>query len=71
MGAMYEIHNYAQERQQDLLNDATEVRYAQRFRRLSRAARRADRAERRLTRSWQEAARRRAELTQLVADPWR
>jgi hypothetical protein len=56
------------ERQRTMLAEAAELRSARQVRRLHKAVRRAERAERELTRSWCEAARRRAELTELVGD---
>jgi hypothetical protein len=58
----------AYERQKSMLTTAAEQRNALWLRRIHRAARRAERAERHLSRSWSEAARRRAELSQLAAD---
>jgi hypothetical protein len=61
---------HARQRQQYLIERATAERHAHRVRQLSRATRRAERAERQLSRSWSEAARLRAQLTQLASDPW-
>ena len=49
-----------------MLVAAAEQRHALWVRRVSRAARRAERAERQLSRSWSEAARRHAELSQIA-----
>ena len=54
------------ERQRSMLVAAAEQRHALWVRRVSRAARRAERAERQLSRSWSEAARRHAELSQIA-----
>ena len=56
------------ERQRSMLTTAAEQRNALWLKRINRAARRADRAERQLSRSWCEAARRRAELSQITQD---
>jgi hypothetical protein len=61
---------HARQRQQYLIERAAVERHAHRARQLNRATRRAERAERQLTRSWSEAARLRAQLTQLSLDPW-
>ena len=58
----------AYERQKSMLTSAAEQRNALWLRRIHRAARRAERAERHLSRSWTEAARRNAELSQISAD---
>jgi hypothetical protein len=58
----------AYERQKSMLTSAAEQRNAVWLRRIQRAARRAERAERQLSRSWTEAARRNAELSQISAD---
>jgi len=68
---MYSSLEQARERQQAMLSRAAEQRNVQQLRKLSRARRRAERAERQLTRSWGEAARRRAELARIAADQWR
>jgi hypothetical protein len=54
------------ERQKSMLTTAAEQRHALWLRRVNRAARRAERAERQLYRSWGEAARRHAELSQIA-----
>jgi hypothetical protein len=51
-----------------MLTAAAEERNALWLRRIHRAARRAERAERQLSRSWTEAARRHAELSQIAGD---
>ena len=56
------------ERRKSMLATATEQRNALWLKRISRATRRADRAERQLSRSWCEAARRRAELSEITGD---
>ena len=61
-----DLHAY--ERQKSMLTSAAEHRNALWLRRIHRAARRAERAERQLSRSWSEAARRRAELSQIAGD---
>jgi hypothetical protein len=58
----------AYERQKSMLTSAAEQRNAAWLRRIHRASRRAERAERQLSRSWTEAARRNAELSQISAD---
>jgi hypothetical protein len=58
----------AYERQKSMLTTAAEQRNALWLKRVNRAARRADRAERQLSRSWCEAARRHAELSQIAQD---
>jgi hypothetical protein len=58
----------AYERQKSMLTTAAEERNALWLRRIQRAARRAERAERQLSRSWNAAARRHAELSQIAAD---
>lgn len=63
---MNTMHEQAKLRQQALLSDAAEHHDAHQARRVIRAARRAERAERQLSRSWHQAMRRRAELTQLA-----
>jgi hypothetical protein len=56
------------ERQKSMLTTAAEQRNALWLKRVHRAARRAERAERQLSRSWSEAARRHAELSQIAED---
>jgi hypothetical protein len=56
------------QRQKSMLTAAAEERNALWLRRIHRAARRAERAERQLSRSWTEAARRHAELSQIAGD---
>ena len=58
----------AYERQKSMLTTAAQERNALWLRRINRAARKAERAERQLSRSWTEAARRNAELSQISAD---
>jgi hypothetical protein len=68
---MYSSLEQARERQQAMLSQAAEQRSAHQLRKLGRARRRAERAERQLSRSWGEAARRRAEFTRIASDQWR
>jgi hypothetical protein len=63
------VYYQARDRQQVMLAQAAGRQDVRRLRRVSRAARRAERAERQLSRSWHEATRRRAELSQLSEDP--
>jgi hypothetical protein len=62
---------HVRQRQQHLLDRAAAERHARQLRQLSRATRRAERAERQLSRSWSEAVRLRAKLSQLASDQWR
>jgi IS5 family transposase len=59
------LYSQARDRQQLMQAQAADHQDLRRLRRVSRAARRAERAERQLSRSWHEATRRRAELSEV------
>jgi hypothetical protein len=67
--AMYQSQEHVRERQRAMLDTAVERGNAQRLRKVNKVTRRAERVEREVSRGWCEAARLRAELSQLAADP--